>query len=396
MGKRADDDNRALPGKLKNPFDGQENNNEDDKNRIIPGKLKNPFDGQDNKDGDRDRNIPGKLKNKFGEPKPGEDKNKSNRGRKTGRKEANIKDKDNEDQTGDKLDKNSIKNGDEDNNENPAEDVQDKNKLLTYLSLATEPEAFKNVYADANPEICSFFNNLNTAYKPVIDKILNDKANKINDLNNKNLSGKGDKGDNPTILEPFNLNSLPEKEKYDEGVVLSLAKLYNYILDQSGKNDSGEKRPVPGKLSDDRFDDMGKRADDDNRALPGKLKNPFDGQENNNEDDKNRIIPGKLKNPFDGQDNKDGDRDRNIPGKLKNKFGEEGQEEPKLNKYGGKSKKEEDDEKYKNVLNGNLTPEDPVNNEFINNLEVLADPVYNPENYVFVNKFNNEIDKINE
>lgn len=33
----------------------------------------------------------------------------------------------------------------------------------------------------------------------------------------------------------------------------------------------------------------------------------------------------------------------------------------------------------KNLLNGNLTQEDPVNNEFINNLEVLADPVYNPE-----------------
>ena len=104
-----------------------------------------------------------------------------------------------------------------------------------------------------------------------------------------------------------------------------------------------------------------------------------------------------MKNPFDGQDNKEGDRDRNIPGKLKNKFGEEGQEEPKLNKYGGKNKKEEEeDEKYKNVLNGNLTPEDPVNNEFINNLEVLAVPVYNPENYVFVNKFNNEMDKTNE
>ena len=100
-----------------------------------------------------------------------------------------------------------------------------------------------------------------------------------------------------------------------------------------------------------------------------------------------------MKNPFDGQDNKDGDKNRNIPGKLKNKFGGEGQEEPELNKFGGKDKKEED-EKYKNLLNGNLTPEDPVNNEFINNLEVLADPVYNPENYVFVNKFNNEMDKI--
>ena len=59
MGKRVDDDNRALPGKLKNIFNGQWTRYEDDKNRIIPGKLKNPFDGQDNKDGDRDRNILG-------------------------------------------------------------------------------------------------------------------------------------------------------------------------------------------------------------------------------------------------------------------------------------------------------------------------------------------------
>ena len=32
-------DNKQLPGKLKNPFDGQDKN-EDNKNRIIPGKKK--------------------------------------------------------------------------------------------------------------------------------------------------------------------------------------------------------------------------------------------------------------------------------------------------------------------------------------------------------------------
>ena len=36
-------------------------------------------------------------------------------------------------------------------------------------------------------------------------------------------------------------------------------------------------RPIPGKLSDDRFGDMGRRRDYVN---PGKLKIPFDGQGN--------------------------------------------------------------------------------------------------------------------
>ena len=36
-----------------------------------------------------------------------------------------------------------------------------------------------------------------------------------------------------------------------------MAKLYNYILEQSGKKD-GNNRARPGKLSDDRFGDMGK------------------------------------------------------------------------------------------------------------------------------------------
>ena len=309
MGKRTDDDNRPLPGKLKNPFDGQENK-DDDKNRITPGKLKNPFDGQGNKDDDKNRITPGKLKKRFDEHKSGEDKNKNYKGRKVGEKgEDNDKDDDKKNISGKKKDKNDLnKEGDIDQED----DIQDKNKLLTYLSLATEPEAFKNVFADAKPEICSFFNNLNKAYKPVIDKILNDKENKIKDLANKNIAGKNEKGDNPIILEPLNLNSLPEKEKYDEGVVLSLAKLYNYILDQAGKDAEGENTRIPGKLSDDRFGDMGKRTDEDNRPLPGKLKNPFDGQDNI-DDDKKRNIPGKLKNPFDGQGKKDDDKNRKIP-----------------------------------------------------------------------------------
>ena len=333
MGRRTDDDDgRPLPGKLKSPFDGKGKSG-DNNNRNIPGKLKSPFDGQDKGGNDNNRNVPGKL------PKPGK-KGDNNQGKSNKEK-------------------------------NPEEHAQDKNKLLTYLSLATEPEALKNVFADANPEICSFFSHLNSAYKPVIDKILKDKENKINNLNNKNLLDKSDKGENPTILEPFNINSLPEKEKYDEGVVLSLAKLYNYILEQSG-NDNGVNRPIPGKLKDNRFGDMGRRTDDDDgRPLPGKLKNPFDGQGKDGGDN-NRKIPGKLKKPEIG-----------------------GQEKPGLKKYGDKGKKGGDEnEKHQNLLDGNLAPDDPVNNEFINNLEIMADPVYTPENYIFVKQFNDQMDKV--
>lgn len=73
-----------------------------------------------------------------------------------------------------------------------------------------------------------------------------------------------------------------------------LTKLYNYILDQSSKNDNGEKRLIPEKLSDYRFGDMGKIVDNDNKQLPGKLKNSFYRQDKN-EDDKNRIITRKKK-----------------------------------------------------------------------------------------------------
>ena len=51
---------------------------------------------------------------------------------------------------------------------------------MTYLSFATEPEAFRNVFIDIQPELVNFYDNLNTTYKPVIDKILKDKENKIN------------------------------------------------------------------------------------------------------------------------------------------------------------------------------------------------------------------------
>ena len=78
--------------------------------------------------------------------------------------------------------------------------------------------------------------------------------------------------ENQKLIEPFNVNSLPEKEKYDEGVVLSLGKLYNYILDQNNKDEDIVEQ----------------------KALPGKLKNPFDNQEIK-DDNKDKPIPGKLK-----------------------------------------------------------------------------------------------------
>ena len=294
----------------------------DIKNKILPGKIKKPSDiiKKDDKDKDKKNTIDKKPNsNLLNEEKPEEDDN-----------------------------------------------LKDNNKLLTYLSLATEPEAFKNIFDDAKPEIGSFFNKLNEAYQPVIDKILDDRKNKIDELKKNNSNTP----ENRKLLEPFNINSLPEKEKYDEGVVLSLGKLYNYILDQNNDNKDKDKE----------------------KKIPGKLKNPFDDNENKEKDDKDKIIPGKLKNPFDNQDKGDLNKERKIPGKLKQKFGESGIiKEPKIKKQIGKKFPKE---KSNNILKGELSPEDPINNDYLNNLKTLADPLYTPENYIFVNKFNKEMDKL--
>ena len=44
-----------------------DNKGKDEKDKIIPGKLKNPFEGQDKGGINKERKIPGKLKQKFGE-----------------------------------------------------------------------------------------------------------------------------------------------------------------------------------------------------------------------------------------------------------------------------------------------------------------------------------------
>ena len=357
------DDNRPLPGKLKNPFDGQ--GRDDPREQRIPGKLKNPFDGQ-GKPEERNPVIPGKLKQPF------DDKPKDNYKKEYPRKATR---RDNRAATIRAAKKAT-----------PEEELKNKNKLLTYLSLATEPEAFKNVFSDIQPEIVTFYNSLNSTYEPVIDKILRDKANKINDINNKLGSGKLEKGDNPTILEPFNINSLPEKEKYDEGVVLSLAKLYGYILDQSSLNNP--ERRIPGKLKDDRWGNM-PRAKDDDRPIPGKLK-PFGGQ-GKGDDGRNANIPGKLK-PFGGQGKGDDGRNGNIPGKLK-PFGGQGKDDEGKNSNMPRRPKKGDYDESK-ILSGELSIDDPINNNFVNNLQVLAEPMFTPDNYIFVKQFNDQMNTI--
>ena len=90
--------------------------------------------------------------------------------------------------------------------------IPEKNKLLTFVSLlADKPEPVKQILDEAKPNLCNFFNDMLNAHKPTIQKILNAKKS-------------GPK-------EPFNLNSLKDNEKYDEGVVLSLGKLYNHLLE---------------------------------------------------------------------------------------------------------------------------------------------------------------------
>ena len=319
-------DIKKIPGKLKNPFDNIKQKQEENKSKFLPGILKLPFDFT--KKEETKKNIDNK-------------KDTTNK---------NLTEKENLDNE-EKLENDNLK---------------DNNKLLTYLSLATEPEVFKNIFADAKPEIGAFFNKLNEAYQPIINKILEDREKKINDLEKNNMNTP----ENQKLLEPFNINSLPEKEKYDEGVVLSLGKLFNYILEQNNKD----------------------KKDEQVKPLPGKSKSPFDKEENKDKEEKDKIIPGKLKSPFDNQEKKDIKTNRLIPGKLKQKFGESSPKIPKLRKKG--KEKNKILKENSNILKGELDPEDPINNNYLNNLNVLAEPLYTPENYIFVNKFNKEMDKL--
>ena len=228
-----------------------------DKTLLISGELKNVGD---KKDDNKNKILSGDLKKQEGEKK---DENVINEEKKEEEKP-------------------------EDNN------LQDINRLLTYLSLATESDDFKNLFDDTKAEIGELFNKINEIYKPIVEKILQDRAKKINELKNSNQTKTTPESEK--LIEPFNINSLPDNEKYDEGVILSLGKLYNYILDQNNAQN--------------------KEADKKTEA------------------------------------------------------------------------------KDSNILKGELDPKDPINNDYINNLEVLAEPLYTPENYIFVNKFNKAMSKI--
>ena len=74
----------------------------------------------------------------------------------------------------------SYKNGLKDELKDKDTSLKNKNKLLTYTSLATEPDSFKNVVNDTKPELLSFFFDLFETYKPVMGKIIKDKLDKKN------------------------------------------------------------------------------------------------------------------------------------------------------------------------------------------------------------------------
>ena len=212
------------------------------------------------------------------------------------------------------------------------EELPEKNKLLTYLALATEPEAFKKVFDEIKPEIGKFFNNMVETYKPIIEKIVDDKENKIKDLalktakNAVNPSNKPpeEEKDNGTV-EPFNLNKLNNGEKYDEGVVIALAKLYNYLLNQGAlfkeenKPEEGDKKEKPAsrktktKAKDDKKKEKEKGADKEPEKEPAlqyiKIKN--DKLEKAEDPKENKKISElfddrDLKNDLEDKDEKDG------------------------------------------------------------------------------------------
>lgn len=92
--------------------------------------------------------------------------------------------------------------------------LPEKNKLLTFTAmLADKPDIAKPLIDDVNANMCTFFNDMLNSYKPTIAKILTNKKKPGN------------------AKELFNIASLKNDEKYDEGVVLALGKLYNHLLD---------------------------------------------------------------------------------------------------------------------------------------------------------------------
>ena len=79
----------------------------------------------------------------------------------------------------------------------------------------------------------------------------------------------------------------------------------------------------------------------------------------------------------------------NFLGNLRNKIGE-----VVAANNDNKPKEPEQGEIYNKILSGTLTRDDPLNSEYINNIQILVDPVYIPDNFLFVKQFNCEMDKL--
>ena len=87
-------------------------------------------------------------------------------------------------------------------------ELKEKNKVLTYLALATDAADFKNVLESDKDEMKSFFDDMMLTYKDTLDKLQTDAE-----------------GPEPTVAQT--------SKYYDEGVLIALLKLLHYLLETS-------------------------------------------------------------------------------------------------------------------------------------------------------------------
>ena len=193
---------------------------------------------------------------------------------------------------------------------------------LTNLATVNFPDKF------LFNEVATILSNKDVKLNPDAVEDLKDLM-KLSLSNKAQFYGDGNVGQKVKAIEAKIANMLMNDFRYKSG--------FKNAIRKKGLND----KPIPGKLSDDRFGEMPRRKDDnDERPLPGKLSDDRFGDMGRRRDDDNRKLPGKLKNPFDGKGNLGfGDNNRPIPGKLKNRFRVKPKENLGINKYGGGRKK---------------------------------------------------------
>ena len=103
-----------------------------------------------------------------------------------------------------------------------------------------------------------------------------------------------------------------------------------------------------------------------------------------------RVSGANINNPEEEQHEKlRGTKPKEVIYGVFTVKGDKKPAEIKAKKPEAKPDNEEENEKDELLLSNKvgvaIEPNEPINNEYINNLKVMSDPIYKPENYIFVN-----------